>query len=254
MLIHIYLNTIWWGGFLFFFFPQNSTFPSLYLLVHEVLSPPPNSIRWGYICICYTAIPSCPIIHCYTDTDLTWKGRERTHVVLPDLNILYCRDNSQEKKTTKKTRMTDQLQKPTKLPRSLDQLKQLERTFSNLLNSPQAVQCATGSQLCELLPILEWALMMQWSLSHFFCKQPFTHIPISNPNKAHWFTPNWPLMISKLWSVITYLVKQTSCVLHLPRESYAIQQPGRYKQKKPPPHKSLWSIIIPLLKKNPYTY
>lgn len=107
-------------GFFSFFFPE------FYLPIiipsgpwSFLLSPPPNSIRWGYICICYTAIPSCPIIHCYTDTDLTWKGRERTHVVLPDWNISILQGGPQIKRSYKLKNSFKKSLKLTRVTKSL---------------------------------------------------------------------------------------------------------------------------------------
>ena len=58
-----------------------------------------------------------------------------------------------------------------------------------MLRCLQAVQCAPSPQLCELSPVLGWALVMQLSLSHFCsCKQLLVHIPVSNPSKTHWLT------------------------------------------------------------------
>jgi hypothetical protein len=65
-------------------------------------------------------------------------------------------------------------QKPVEPGKGLEQLSPLERMFSNLLSFLQAVQCGLGSHV---------------SLNYFCaCEQPFTHIPISNSKKAHWFT------------------------------------------------------------------
>lgn len=49
----------------------------------------------------------------------------------------------------------------------LDQLRHLERTLSKLVSSLQAVLYASGSQLCELSPVLGKALVIQLSLVHF---------------------------------------------------------------------------------------
>jgi hypothetical protein len=77
----------------------------------------------------------------------------------------------------------------TRLAACWDQLARLERTFSTPLSCLLAVQCVPGAQLCELSPMLAWALVMQVSLSHFcFCKLPLTHIPVGNPNKTRLFT------------------------------------------------------------------
>jgi hypothetical protein len=66
---------------------------------------------------------------------------------------------SQDARKTETKSAAWKKQKPAKLPgRDLDQLRHLERTLSNLMSCPQAVQCAPGNQFCEL--------SMQLSLSY----------------------------------------------------------------------------------------
>ena len=63
----------------------------------------------------------------------------------------------------------------------------------------QAVQCAPGSQLRELSPMLGPSLVIQFSLSRFCpCKSVLTHIPVSNPNKAHG-SSHCSLVVSLHW-------------------------------------------------------
>lgn len=91
-------------------------------------------------------------------------------------------------------RLRDQKQKSVELTRrDLDQLRHLERAFSNLMSHLWAMQYSLGPQLYVLSPLLEWALVIGclWVI-------PALH------NKTHG-SPSWILVVPILWSVMESL-------------------------------------------------
>lgn len=96
--VHINLNTNWNWYCISEYLPSH-----YYTFCHlkPFFSPPTNRRKIGlYLCLlqwCYLiSLPFiagnswCPITHHNTDTDLTWKGKERTSVAILDRNIQSC--------------------------------------------------------------------------------------------------------------------------------------------------------------------